>query len=109
MEEREKEFSLGKVTFPTEKCGGCRTCELACSFHYTKLFQPSMSSIQIRNSPKPTVTFYRETAEGHIACDHCKGLSVPLCIEFCPSSSREELEKLFKAHMSAPRDSADQA
>ena len=108
MEEKELEGPVDKVTFETEKCGGCRSCELACSFHHMEIFQHSVSSLKIigHNGPNPRMTFYRESVDGHIACDHCKGLDVPLCMEFCPPLGREELEKHFKAHMSAPKDPA---
>jgi ferredoxin len=94
-----KESAGGKVTFETEKCGGCRSCELACSFHHRGLFQPKIASIEINDRPKNlgfTTTIYRDGSEGHIACDQCKGLPVPMCVQFCPSMLREELADLMK-------------
>ena len=90
---------VDKVTFETDKCGGCRSCELACSYHHRGLFQPSISSMEITNRPKELtfdVTFYRESAEGRIACDQCKELAVPLCVQVCPSLYREELKSLLQ-------------
>lgn len=106
MEGLDLEGPVDKVTFATETCGGCRSCELACSFHHMSLFKYGISSIVITNSPNPMMTFYRESAEGHIACDKCQGLSTPLCFEFCPSDAREELEQLFHKHISAPKETA---
>ena len=103
----EKIDLIDKVTFEAEKCTGCRTCELACSFHHAKAFQPGISSIVItpfKNSLNHALTFYRESADNRIACDMCKGLDKPLCLVFCPGTFREELEKLLKAHLSAPKD-----
>jgi Fe-S-cluster-containing hydrogenase component 2 len=101
------EGPVDKVTFEAETCVGCRTCELACSFHHTRCFQRGVSSIDITSKPgdlNQLITFYRESISSRIACDMCKGLEVPLCIRFCPRTFRDELEKLLKAHLSAPRD-----
>ena len=105
-----EDFELvDKVTFETETCGGCRSCELACSFHHMKNFQRGISSIVITDVPKSTntnLTFYRESIDNRMACDMCKGLDVPLCIQFCSATYRDELEKLLRAHLSAPKDGA---
>ena len=91
--------ALGKLTFETETCGGCRTCELACSFHHRKVFQPGIASIEIKATPHKfgfTATLYKKKIEDHMACDQCRGLSVPMCIQFCPASLRDELENLLQ-------------
>ena len=97
---------LGKLTFETENCGGCRSCELACSFHHRKVFQPGIASIEIKATPHPfgfIATLYRQSMEGHMACDRCRGLSVPMCIQFCPASLRDELENLLqRSHLGRP-------
>lgn len=74
------------MVFEMEECGGCRTCEIACSFHHTGEFKPSMSSIQIEE--KGTIGGYEvvliEKSDGnHLACDGCKDLEMPLCAEYC--------------------------
>lgn len=94
-----KQKLVDKVTFPMDKCGGCRSCELACSYHHRGLFQPSISSLEVTFRPKELdfdVTFYRESAEDHIACDRCKGLEVPLCVQVCPPEKQEELKSLLQ-------------
>lgn len=109
MEGRKLEELVDKVTFEAETCVGCRTCELACSFHHTGFFQRGVSSMDVTSKPKgleQLITFYRESIEGRIACDMCKGLEVPLCVRFCPRTFRDELEELLKSHLSAPRDGA---
>jgi len=96
-----------KVTFEVDACGGCRSCEMACSFHHTRAFQRYVSSMDVTCKPgtmQHTITFYREPFDGHIACDMCKGLETPLCVLFCPEGFRDELERLLKDHLSAPRD-----
>ena len=108
-----KEIDLvDKVTFETEQCTGCRSCELACSFHHTKYFQRGISSIVVTphvNLLNNYLTFYRESIDNRIACDMCKGLDKPLCIVFCPATFRDELEKLLGVHLSAPKDGLTQS
>lgn len=40
-------MSNNKITVDTEKCVGCRICQLTCSFLYYKNFNPSKSRIKI--------------------------------------------------------------
>jgi carbon-monoxide dehydrogenase iron sulfur subunit len=62
-----------------DKCTGCRTCEIACSFHFNKTFNPESSKIKI----------HFETSTGNMkisiekGCDKCKGEEEPLCAKFC--------------------------
>jgi len=74
------------IVFDMPKCGGCRTCEMACSFHHTKEFRPSVSSLQIldkEDSRGYHVRFVTRSVEQRIACDGCKDLETPLCVEYC--------------------------
>ncbi len=85
------------MIFEMPECGGCRTCEMACSFYHTKLFKPSVSSLKILD--KANLGGYRiELAEisedGRLACNGCPDLSVPLCLEYCKES--EALKKILK-------------
>jgi Fe-S-cluster-containing hydrogenase component 2 len=63
----------------TQKCSGCRTCELACSFHHTGAFAPASSSVRISRS--------NETAEMdwklEPSCDLCATESELLCVRYC--------------------------
>jgi carbon-monoxide dehydrogenase iron sulfur subunit len=65
------------------KCTGCRSCELACSFHKTGSFDPTQSSIQI----------YRDNSAGLMSivldnhCDLCVNEEEPLCIYFCATNA----------------------
>ena len=77
-------------------CGACRTCEIACSYHHTGEFVPSLSSIKI---------YEKESGEGYIVelleedhdrgkgCDGCVNLKEPLCMEVC--KDKESLEKMI--------------
>lgn len=88
-----------KVVVESDICGGCRSCELACSYHHTNRFQPSISSIEIINRPNKfthDVVLYNEDAEGHLACNKCKGMEMPLCVLFCSRNFRDKLMKLIR-------------
>jgi len=74
------------MIFEMSKCGGCRTCEVACSFHHTGKFQPSISSIQIVDKKDVggySVVLLEKDEGDHLACDGCQGLEVPACVEYC--------------------------
>ena len=73
-----------KFDMPT--CGGCRTCELACSFHHTGDFGPAVSSLKViekADGPGYFVVVKEEKEGGGFACDGCKGLDHPLCVDYC--------------------------
>jgi len=74
------------VLFDMPSCGGCRTCELACSFHHTQEFIPSVSSLKVlakEDGPGYRVLLVRERSGESIPCDLCESLDVPLCMEYC--------------------------
>ncbi len=63
----------------TEACYGCRTCELACSFHHARVFSPELSSIKIsRNNRTAKIELSIDSS-----CDSCQGEAQPLCVEYC--------------------------
>jgi Fe-S-cluster-containing hydrogenase component 2 len=67
-------------------CGGCRTCERACSFHHTGEYNPSLSSIRIlekENEAGFLVLLLEEDGTDGFACDGCLGLDHPLCLQVC--------------------------
>ena len=78
-------------------CGGCRTCELACSFRHKGEFSPVLSSLKVldkRESPGFLVSLVSENEGQRLACDGCKGYGVPLCMQYC--KQMEDLEKILK-------------
>ena len=85
------------MLFDMPSCGGCRTCEMACSFRHEEQFNPAISSIRILekiNGPGYRV-FLLEKSDGKgMACDACRDLGSELCIQFCQKSS--DLEKILK-------------
>ena len=73
-----------KFDMPT--CGGCSTCELACAFHHTGEFNPGVSSLKVIAKEEGSgfeIQLSEENDEKHLACDCCKNLDVPLCMEYC--------------------------
>jgi Fe-S-cluster-containing hydrogenase component 2 len=63
-----------------KRCGGCRGCEVACSYHHTKQCDPSQSSIRI----------HLDLADGSLdvlfleSCDLCANEeNGPLCVQVC--------------------------
>ncbi len=73
-----------KFDMPT--CGACRTCEIACSYHHTGEFVPSLSSIKIHEKKSCggfTVELLEEEGSQGKACDGCADQKEPLCMEVC--------------------------
>ena len=81
-----------KFDMPT--CGGCRTCELACSYHHTGEFTPARSSLKVaekKDGPGYFISLKEEGDREGFACDGCAGLDIPLCVEYC-----REVDDLYK-------------
>ena len=96
------------MQFQMPSCGGCRTCEIACSFHHRGEFVPSVSSLKIldnKDEPGYSVLIVEETDGQSLACDGCKDQELPLCIEYCRES--EDLKKIIDEFLES-RDSRKQ-
>jgi len=88
------------MVFDMPSCGGCRTCELACSFHHRKEFNPTISSIKIMDKEDKhgfLVLLVEKNDAQSMACDGCRNLEIPLCIQYC--REKEDLEEILKAFM----------
>ena len=88
------------MIFNTQACAGCRSCEMACSYHHIKAFQPHISSIKILDGPKNNFGFLLSLAiqdeDGRSACDNCKGeVDGPLCVKYCSPLMTEELKEIL--------------
>ena len=91
---------INKLTFDTRECTGCRTCEVACSYHHEKIFCPSISSIEISEKTLGfTLSFYTDQMGEHLACDGCKGEEEPLCVKYCSVLMQDELLDLLKTNV----------
>lgn len=82
------------MKFDMASCGGCRTCELACSFHHCGGFVPAISSMKVleKDEGRGYLVLLKEEPDGNSpACDDCEGLDIPLCLEYC-----REMDDLYK-------------
>jgi len=72
------------MTFDFPDCGGCKTCELACSFHLIGEFNYKNSAIKIiENKDKSgfSVDFLDK-------CDFCLNEDEPFCVQYCRESEK---------------------
>jgi Fe-S-cluster-containing hydrogenase component 2 len=85
------------MIYDMPSCGGCRTCEMACSFVHKGEFIPSFSSIKIMDKDDGQghkVLFVEENNTDIISCDGCLDLEEHFCIQYCPEG--EELAQMVK-------------
>jgi ferredoxin len=73
--------------FP-DRCVGCHSCELACSYHHGRKFGRTTSSIEVNVSKSGAVEtrirIYTDKHLNHVPCNLCVGEKMPLCVKFCP-------------------------
>ena len=92
------------MIFDMPTCGGCRTCEMACSFKHEEEFVPSISSIKIidkKEGPGFLVLLLEATGKDGVACDGCKEFAVPMCMQFCRKS--DDLKRILEEFMEKGR------
>lgn len=85
------------MKFDMKSCSGCTTCEMACSFHHNKEFNPAISSIRVvrkMNEAGFLVLVLEENDGKSMACDFCSDLEIPLCAQYC--TEKEELTNMIK-------------
>jgi ferredoxin len=81
----------------TEKCTGCRSCEIACSYHHRKIFSRKIGSIEIKRWEKEGrfgIMLYRQAQDERMACDGCK-----FCLKYCPEVARDELKAVLEGEI----------
>ena len=81
----------------TEKCVGCRSCEIACSYHHSKTFSRRIASIEVRrweSEGKFGIVLYQQAEDERMACDGCK-----FCLKYCPEVARDELEAILEGRI----------
>ena len=71
----------------SKACYGCRSCELACSFHHQKLFSPELSSIKVLTSMRTGDIKWSIDS----TCDSCEGEEQPLCVKYCLYGALKEV------------------
>ena len=63
------------IIFNPDECGGCRTCEMVCSWsHNIGVIRPSLSRVHVLKEEKEGLNFA-------VFCQQCE---VPPCVEACP-------------------------
>jgi hypothetical protein len=75
---------------------------MACSFRRRGEFMPEISSIKIlekEDGPGYFVSILEKNEGQNLACDGCKNLEFPLCLQYC--LKREDLEKILKEFLTA--------
>jgi Fe-S-cluster-containing hydrogenase component 2 len=86
------------MIFPFDKCGGCRTCEIACSFKFNGVFNHFLSAMQVvEQSDGYSLLFSEGELPGGFVCDGCKGLDTPMCVEYC--NDQEELKEIIQSFL----------
>ena len=64
----------GLLIYDSNKCTGCKVCELVCSFFHEKVFSPSLARIHIFNN----------IFVGNNSAYICKNCASPKCYYACP-------------------------
>lgn len=95
------------ATISTEKCVGCRTCEIACSYHHQKIFSRKIASIEVLRQEKEgkvSIVLYRQAEDGHRACDCDKGDE--FCLKYCQEIARDELKAILDGGIAESKEEA---
>ena len=75
------------MDFKLDGCGGCQTCEMACSYKHTGSFNHQIASIQIIEDKEASgfiVRLIENSSTGRIPCDGCLDIEGdPMCVLFC--------------------------
>jgi len=72
-------YSMIKVDI--NKCVGCSTCEMVCSYHHKRCFNPIFSSIKVNFEDN-----YDINVNILDTCD-CEDKEEPLCVRLCPTNA----------------------
>jgi Fe-S-cluster-containing hydrogenase component 2 len=86
------------MKFELKDCGGCRTCQIACSYRLSGDFNYHASAIEITEKEDKNgyiVTLHNGEGEPY-RCDGCKDLDEPMCINYC--HIKEDLRELVNRY-----------
>jgi ferredoxin len=84
-----------EMFFDTEKCTGCRNCEIACSYHHTGNFSRKAGSIKVERLEKEgkfRIILWLQNQDGRLGCDGCG-----FCLNYCPPIALDELKAILSA------------
>ena len=86
------------MDFKLDGCGGCQTCEMACSYKHIGSFNHQIASIQIIEDKEASgylVRLIEDASSGRIPCDGCLDIDGdPMCVQFCHKA--DELRSFIK-------------
>lgn len=75
-----------KLIFESQKCTGCRACEIACTFHHRGEFGRHRGSLEVKRdtaSGEIELIYFPAASASRPACDLCVGEKTVRCVEFC--------------------------
>ncbi len=82
------------------KCTGCRSCELACSYHHSGAFNPRRASLFIKRSERNgeiRILFYHELSAkdmtNRYACNGCRDEDDLQCVTYCAFGAIDAVRK----------------
>ena len=82
----DKGGNILKLVRDAEACYGCRTCELVCSFHHSRVFSPELSSMKVLTHMRTGEIKWTIDS----TCDSCQGEAQPLCVKYCIYGALQE-------------------
>ena len=80
------------ISVHSEKCNGCRACEIACSYHHRRVFSRKKGSITVLRNEKEgkmIPVFSRVEGKEYLSCDGCFNEKEPLCVKYCTTGALE--------------------
>ncbi len=86
------------MTYAFDKCGGCFTCELSCSFRRNGSFNHHESLIRVvEDGQHFCLRFATPEETGGPVCDGCADLEEPACAKFCHDPAK--LAEIIREHI----------
>lgn len=88
---------VGEILVHSDKCTGCRACELACSYHHTRTFSRTTASVRVLRNEREGIMLpiLREVkTHGLNVCDRCKNEKEVLCVKYCMTGALEIAKKV---------------
>jgi Fe-S-cluster-containing hydrogenase component 2 len=93
-----------------DDCGGCKTCEIACSYKLTGEFNHQISGIEIverKDGSGYDIKLLEQPEGNRLACDGCIDREAPFCLDYCLKST--ELKEIIKEFVGKCRSNSNGA